>query len=195
MPEQGGGAVISRDPMLPGNVYVVAADDQSKVGVFRIEVSLVPGGGKLRVPSGLGKGLKESLARAMSYLDSVKDRMGLTPSLVHRDIVVEAVDLAGGHIDPACGVGFYVALVSALQNRNVQPATVILGDLTIQGNLRPVSSILEPLQIALENGALRALLPISNKSQFGALPEEIVEKMDLVFYGDLERAAVKAVDL
>ena len=91
--------------------------------------------------------------------------------------------------------GFYVALVSALQNRNVQPATVILGDLTIQGNLRPVSSILEPLQIALENGALRALLPISNKSQFGALPEEIVEKMDLVFYGDLERAAVKAVDL
>jgi len=39
---------------------------------------------------------------------------------------------------------------------------VVTGDLTIQGNLKGVASISEPLQVALENGAVRALVPISN---------------------------------
>ena len=44
--------------------------------------------------------------------------------------------------------------------------------------------------IALENGAVRALVPISNKSQFGALPEETVEKLDVIFYGDVDHAVL-----
>ena len=59
--------------------------------------------------------------------------------------------------------------------------TVIMGDLTIQGNIRGLSSLSEPLTIAMENGATRALLPISNKSQFSNLPEEVVEKVDWYF--------------
>jgi ATP-dependent Lon protease len=38
------------------------------------------------------------------------------------------------------------------------------------------------------------LIPVSNKSQFASLPEEVVEKIDLVFYGDVERAVVKALE-
>lgn len=69
------------------------------------------------------------------------------------------------------------------------------GDLTIQGNLKGVSSITDPLQVALENGANRALVPISNKFQFAALPEETIAKLDVVFYGDLDRAVLKAIEL
>ena len=46
----------------------------------------------------------------------------------------------------------------------------------------------------LENGGLRALVPLGNKAQFAGLPEEVVEKMDLVFYGDVDRAVVKGVE-
>jgi ATP-dependent Lon protease len=70
-----------------------------------------------------------------------------------------------------------------------------MGDLTIQGNLKGAPSITEPLQMALENGAIRALVPISNKSQFSALPEETVEKLDVIFYGDIDRAVLKAIEL
>ncbi len=195
VPEQGGGTVISPDPLPPGSAYAVIADDQARVGLFRIEVSLVPGSGKLRTPSGLERGLKESVARALSYLASVKERMGVAALVAQKDIAVEAVDLSGSRVDGACGVAFYVAILSAIQNRQVQPRTVVLGDLTVQGNLRGVSSILEPLQVALENGATRSLVPISNKTQFAALPEEVVEQMDIVFYGDLDRAALKALEL
>ena len=95
----------------------------------------------------------------------------------------------------SAGVAFYVAIMSAIQNRRVQAGTVVMGDLTIQGNLKPVPSISEPLQVALENGAIRALVPISNKAQFAALPEETVEKLDVIFYGDVDRAVSKAVEL
>jgi ATP-dependent Lon protease len=195
VPEQGGKGMISQDPLPPGSVYTAAADSDAKVGLFRLEVNITPGTGKIRTPAGLEKGLKESLNRAVSYLQAVKDRLGITPLLAQKDIYAEAVDLSGGRIECACGVAFFVAIMSALQNRRVQAGTVVMGDLTVQGNLKGVASITEPLHVALENGAVRALVPISNKSQFGALPEETVEKLDVIFYGDIDRAVLKAIEL
>jgi ATP-dependent Lon protease len=195
VPEQGGKGMISQDPLPPGSVYTAAADSDAKVGLFRLEVSITPGTGKIRTPAGLEKGLKESLNRAVSYLQAVKDRLGITPLVAQKDIYAEAVDLSGARIECACGVAFFVAIMSALQNRRVQAGTVVVGDLTVQGNLKGVASITEPLHVALENGAVRALVPISNKSQFGALPEETVEKLDVIFYGDIDRAVLKAIEL
>ena len=107
----------------------------------------------------------------------------------------EAVDLSGSHIECPCGVAFFVTMISAIQNRRIQAGTVILGDLTIQGNIRGLASIVEPLQLALESGALKVLVPLSNKAQFAGLPEEVVEKLDIVFYGDVDRALLKSVEL
>jgi ATP-dependent Lon protease len=195
VPEQGGKGAISQDPLPPGSIYTVAADAEGKVGLFRLEVSLTAGTGKIRTPAGLEKGLKESLNRAVSYLQIVKEKLGLSSLLAQKDICAEAVDLSGARIECPCGVAFYVAVTSAIQNRRVQVGTVVMGDLTIQGNIKGVPSITEPLQVALENGALRALVPISNKAQFGALPEETVEKLDVTFYGDVDRAVLKAIEL
>jgi ATP-dependent Lon protease len=127
--------------------------------------------------------------------DQPAAKISLTPLLAQKDIYAEAVDLSGSRIECACGVAFFTALMSAIQNRRVQAGTVVIGDLTVQGNLKGVPSISEPLHVALENGAIRALMPISNKSQFGGLPEETVEKLDIIFYGDIDRAVLKAMEL
>ena len=193
VPEQGGKGAISPDPLPPGTVYAAFADDESRVGLMRLEVAMIPGTGKLRVQAGMAKGVKESLQRAWALLQSLKERQGLSAALAQKDLAVEAVDLSGGGADGECGVGFFVAMISAIQNRNVQPGTVILGDVSIQGNIKQLPSIGESLQISLDNGALRALVPIANKSQVAGLPEEVVEKLDLVFYGDVDRAVLKAV--
>ena len=194
VPEQGGAGVISPDPLPPGTVYTAAADGQARVGLFRLEIAITAGTGKLRVPGGLEPPLKESLNRAFTYLQSVKDRLGLTPMLAQKDIQAEAIDLSGGRVDCACGVAFYVAMISALYNRRVLAGTIILGDLTVQGNIKGVNSVMEPLQIAMENGAQRALLPIANKNQVAGLPEEVVERLDIVFYGDTDRAVSKVLE-
>ncbi|MBI4918179.1 MAG: protease Lon-related BREX system protein BrxL [Acidobacteria bacterium] len=193
VPEQGGRGAISPDPLPPGTVYTAFVDEESRVGLVRLEVATATGTGKLRTPSGMQKGMKESLLRAWSLLQSVKERQGLAQGLAQKDFAVEGVDLSGGGADGDCGVAFYVAIVSALQDRSVQPGTVILGDVSVQGNIKMLPSIGEALQIALDNGALRGLVPIGNKSQVAGLPEEVAEKLDIVFYGDVDRAVAKAV--
>lgn len=195
VPEQGGAGIISQDPLSPGTVYTAAVDDEAKVCLYRLEVSLTAGSGKLRTPSGLEKGLKESLNRAFAYLQGVKDTLGLTPLLAQKDIYAEAIDLSGGRIECACGIAFFAAMISAIQNRRVQAGTVVLGDLTVQGNIKGLPSIMEPLQMTLDSGAIRVLVPISNKAQFAGLPEEVVEKLDVVFYGDVDRAVMKTLEM
>ena len=194
VPEQGGKGIISPDPLPPGSVYTAAVDSEAKVALFRIEVTLTAGTGKLRTPTGLEKSIKESLNRAFSYLQNVKDKLGLTQLLSQKDIYAEAVDLSGGRIECPCGVAFFSAMISAIRNRQVQAGTVILGDLTIQGNIKSPTSITEPLQLALEAGAIRVLVPVSNKTQFAGLPEDVVERLDIVFYGDIDRAVQKTLE-
>jgi len=195
VPEQGGKGAISPDPLPPGSVYTVSADGDGKVGLFRLEVSLTAGTGKIRTPAGLEKGLKESLNRAASYWQSVKDKLGLASSLAQKDIYTEAVDLTGAKVECACGVAFFVAIMSAIQNRRVQAGTVVMGDLTVQGNLKAAPSITEPLQVALDNGAIRVLVPIGNKAQFAALPEEVAERLEVIFFGDPDRAVLKSIEI
>jgi ATP-dependent Lon protease len=195
VPEQGGAGAISQDPLPPGTIYTAAANEEAKVGLFRLEVTTTAGTGKLRTPTGLDRSLRESLNRAFSYLQSVNERLGLAQVLAQRDMYAEAVDLSGSRIECLCGVAFFVAMISTIQNRRIQAGTVVLGDLTIQGNIRGLASIVEPLQLSLESGALRVLVPLSNKAQFAGLPEEVVEKLDIVFYGDVDRALLKSVEL
>jgi ATP-dependent Lon protease len=99
LPEQGGPGVISQDPLLPGTMYTAAANEEAKVGLFRLEVTTTAGTGRLRTPAGLDRGLKESLNRAFSYLQSTKDRLELVQVLAQKDLYAEAVDLSGSHIE------------------------------------------------------------------------------------------------
>jgi len=194
VPEQGGGLTISQDALPPGMVYTLASDSEARVGLYRLEVTASAGTGKVLTPSGMDREVKESLARAKTYLDSVKERIGMAEAMASRNFSVEAVDMNGSRVACPCGVALYVALISAARSKRIRGGTVILGDLTIQGNIKPAVSILEPLQVAAENGAINVLLPIANRTQFSALPEDVVAKLDVSFYSDLDRALIKALE-
>ena len=88
-----------------------------------------------------------------------------------------------------------VAIYAALKQRQTLPALLILGDLSIQGNIKRVRSLTEPLRIAMDNGARRALIPIENKRDFLDVPSDIMERVDPIFYGDPLTAALKALGI
>ncbi len=75
------------------------------------------------------------------------------------------------------------------------PGLLILGDLTVQGNVKACRSLIEPLQLAMENGAKRVLLPIENRRHFLEVLADTMEKVDPVFYTDPQTAALKALEL
>jgi ATP-dependent Lon protease len=91
------------------------------------------------------------------------------------------------------GIALVVAIYSALKKHAVLPALVILGDLSIQGNIKAVRSLAEPLHVGMDNGARRALIPLENKRHFLEVSGDIVERVDPVFFSDPMTAAMKAL--
>jgi ATP-dependent Lon protease len=193
VPEQGGRDLISSDPLAPGTVYTSGVTSDGTVGLYRLEVSVSTGSGKLRLAGGVSGAMKESIARAFSYIQGKKTELAIARDLDTSDIHVEVVDLLGNHVEAEVGVAFFVAVYSALRKAPVSPALLVLGDMSVQGNIKPMRSLTEPLQVANDNGARRALIPIENKRNFLDVPADVVEHVDPIFYGDPKTAAMKVL--
>jgi ATP-dependent Lon protease len=108
---------------------------------------------------------------------------------------VEAIDLLSNHVPCEAGIALTVAVYSAIKKHSVLPGLVILGDLSIQGNIKSVRSLSEPLQMAMDNGARRALIPLENKRNFLEVSGDVVERVDPVFFSDPMTAAMKALGM
>ena len=195
VPEQGGRDMIATDPLAPGSVYTASVDDQGKVGLYRLEVGCSPGTGKLKIAGGIEGPMKESLQRAFAYLQGQKVKMGIGQQFDTTDFHLEAIDLLGNHVPCDAGIAVVVAVYSAIKRQSVLAGLMILGDLTIQGNIKSVKTLAEPLQVGMDNGARRALVPLENKRNFLDVSGEIVERVDPIFFSDPMTAAMKALGM
>lgn len=193
VPEEGGRNVISSDPLEPGSAYAASVDDQGRVGLCRIEIGTANGTGKLKMAGGIDGAMRESIQRAFGYLLGNKVKLGIAREFDTTDFHVEAIDLLQNRVSCECGVAMIVAVISAIKRVSLQPALVILGDISIQGNLKGVRTLVEPCQLAMENGARRALIPIENRRQFLEVSGDVAERLDPIFYGDAPVAANKAL--
>jgi ATP-dependent Lon protease len=193
VPEQGGRDLISTDPLPPGTVYTAGANFDGTVGLYRVEVSVSSGTGKLKLAGGVSGTMKESVQRAFSYVQTKKSDLGIGRDLDTSDLHVEVIDLLNNHVEAEVGVAFFVACYSALRKAPVSPALLVLGDMSVQGNIKALRSLVEPLQVAMDNGAKRALIPIENKRTFLDVSADIVEHVDPIFYGDPKTAAMKVL--
>lgn len=193
VPEQGGRDLISSDPLPPGTVYTASVTGEGTVGLARLEVSLANGTGKLKLAGGVSGATKGSIQRAFGYMQSKAAELGIQRDVESSDFHVEVIDLLGNKADSEPGTAFLVACFSAIRKASVGSALLVLGDLSIQGAVKPLRSLVEPLQIAMDNGAKRALIPIENKRNFLDVPADIVEHVDPVFYGDPRTAAMKSM--
>lgn len=195
VPEEGGRDLILPDPLAPGSVYTTSVDDHGKVGLYRLEVGCAAGTGKLRVTGGIDSAMRESIQRAFAYLQGHKVHMGIAQAFDTIDFHVEAIDLLTNRVSCDVGIALVVAIYSALKKHTALPGLLLLGDLSIQGNIKAVRSLAEPLQVGMDNGARRALIPIENKRNFLDVSADIIERVDPIFYGDPMTAAVKALGM
>jgi len=194
VPEEGGRALLSADPLAPGSVYAASVNTDGKVGIYRIEVGTSSGTGKLKTAGGVEGAIRECLSRAFGYLQGHKVQLGLGGVFDSTDLHVEVIDMLGNRVACESGLAMLVAMVSALRKTPALPGLVILGDLSIQGNIKPVTTLAEPLQIVMENGARRALIPLENKRAFLEVSGDVVEKVDPVFFSDPLTACHKALN-
>lgn len=192
VPEEGGDHLIGQDPLAPGSVYTAALNGDA-VALHRIEVSRMSGSGRLRITGSVGRAMKESILTAFDYIRSSKAILGVEKDIDSYDYHVQVVDLMQSKEGAQGGVAFFVALYSLLQEKPVQSGLVVLGEMTIQGNILPLTSLAEPLQLIMDNGARRVLVPLPNRRHILDVPPDVLERVDQQFYSDPLGAAVKAL--
>lgn len=193
VPEEGGRSLIGQDPLPPGSIYTAAITEGDSVVLHRIEVSKMSGSGKLRITGNPDRSMKDSIVTAFDYVRANQQRLGIDRDLQSYDFHVQIVDLMQAKEGSQGGVAFFVALYSLLRDKPSLAGLVVLGEMTIQGNILPVRSLIEPLQVIVDNGAKKVLVPVSNKRQYLEVPGDLMERVDPIFYSDPLSAALKAI--
>jgi ATP-dependent Lon protease len=195
VPEEGGHDLISPDPLPPGCVYGADVSPDDKVALYRVEVTKLPGTGKLRIAGSPARALRDSVSNAYDYICSRRREIGLDDQMDVYDYHTQVIALMSNQYGTAVGMSFFVALYSALKNRSPLPSLVVLGQVTIGGHILSVRSLAEVLQAAMDNGAKRALIPVESKRMFLEVSGDVVEKVDPIFYADPLTAAIKGLGL
>jgi len=194
LPEQGEATIISPDPLPPGAVFTIGLDAESnRYALFRIEVALMKGNNYV-VTGTVGTKMREAIRTAYDYLKSNIHRFVIDKSLDDLQVHFQVVNLMQAKEGSQTASAFFIALFSALIGKPVRPATVILGEITVQGGVLPVSDLAECVQLARENGARRILIPIANAKDIPQIPPEILSGLELAFYSDPKDCLLKALE-
>jgi ATP-dependent Lon protease len=147
----------------------------------------------LRITGGIDRAMRDSIMTAFDYVRANKARLGIERDLESYDLHVQMVELMQAREGSQAGVAFFIALYSLLRDKPALGGLVVLGEMTIQGTILPLRSLIEPLQVIVDNGARKVLVPISNKRQALEVPGDLLERVDPIFYSDPLSAALKAL--
>ena len=137
----------------------------------------------------------ESIQRAFAFLQANKSAFSISHEADSYDYNVEAIDLLGNKVEAEVGVAFFLAAFSAIRRAPARAGMLVMGDMSIQGNIKAARSLVEPLQVAMDNGARCALIPGENKRSFLEINTDEIDKIDPIFYNDVKTATFKGLDL
>ena len=185
---------IGRDPLPPGQVWGISPSTQDEgSGLYRIEVTEGPGGGVRILNRPAPPAFSESVKYAEANLYSraaelVGDR---NPREHEFSVQLRAYDASKS--GQSLGVAALMAMCSTLINRSLRGGLVVVGGLNLGGSLDPLHNAIDVVELAVEKGASIVLMPVTARKQLFDLSDDMATKVNVLYYGDVREAFVKAI--
>ena len=194
VPEQGGGKLIPEGMCNPGQVYTVSRSKTGMIGLFRLESQMLPGNGKFeKTGIGTDRSAKEATDTAFNFLKANGNRISGTISTQTKDYIVNYQDLQGIGMTGKLALPTLIALCSVALAKPVLSSTVVLGEISISGTLMKVENLADTLQVCLDSGAKKILLPQTSFVDFATVPSDLMSAFQLIPYQSAEDAVFKAL--
>ena len=192
--EQSGGKLIPEGMGKPGHIYTVSHGKSGMIGVFKLETQMTAGTGKFdKTGIGSDRDARESVETAYRYLKANGRNISTSISTTTRDYLVHVQDLNGIGMTKRLTLPTVIAICSVALNKPVLSSAVILGDLSIGGTIIKVEELANTLQVCLDSGAKKVLLPMTSAVDLGTVPSELISCFSLIFYQSAEDAVYKAL--
>ncbi|WP_034444785.1 protease Lon-related BREX system protein BrxL [Cloacibacillus evryensis] len=194
VPEQGGGKLISDGLLNPGSVYTVSRGSSGMFGVFRLETQVTQGGGKFeRTGLGSDREAKEAANTAFAYLKANGGSISRSISMQHKDYMIDYRDMNGVGMTSSLTLPTVIAIASGALSKPALAGLAVLGDVSIGGSIIKVGELANALQICLDSGAKKVLLPITSAPDIAAVPSDLIGAFSLIFYTTPQEAVFKAL--
>ena len=194
VPEQGGGKLIPEGMCNPGQVYTVSQGKSDMIGVFRLESQMLPGNGKFeRTGLNSDSKCKEAANTAFNYLKANGNRISGAISTTTKDYIINYQDLQGIGMTEKLALPTLIALCSIALGKPALNSLAVLGEISIAGTMLKVDELANALQVCLDSGAKKVLLPITSATDLGLVPADLIGCFNLIFYQSAEDAVYKAL--
>jgi len=194
LPETGGGKLIPEGQGKPGDVYVVGKNESGMLGVYKLENQEVVGNGKFEKKGvGTSSKTKESLDIAYRYFVSNTHSISSSILTKNKDYLMHITDLQGNNLTDELAIAELIGLASSALQRAVLPSTVILGNMTIGGTIKKIDNFANVIQVCVDAGAKKILIPASSVSDYQTVPTDLLVKFQPIFYSDAINAIFKAL--
>ncbi len=169
-----------REEELPPGVALGLAWTPTGGEILYIEVSVIPGKGKLILTGQLGDVMKESAQAALSYARSRAKMLDLPDNFFeNKDIHIHVPSGAIPKDGPSAGITIVMALLSALTNQPLRNDVAMTGEITLRGRILPVGGIKEKILAAVAAGVKEVILPSKNYKDFQEIPQELRGRLKL----------------
>lgn len=194
VPEQGGGKLIPEGVCNPGQIYTVSHGKSGMIGVFRLESQMLPGNGKFeRTGIGTDRDAKEASNTAFNFLKANSSRISGSISTTMKDYIINYQDLQGIGMTRTLALPTLIALCSIALGRPTLGSLVVLGEISISGTMIKVDELSNALQVCLDSGARRVLIPATSMVDFATVPPDLMSAFQLIPYQSAEDAVFKAL--
>jgi ATP-dependent Lon protease len=170
-----------KEKTLPAGVAMGLAWTPVGGEMLHVEVSTMPGKGKLILTGKLGDVMKESAQAALSMARAKADAYGIEPDFADKfDIHVHVPAGATPKDGPSAGVTLVTALISALTETPVDPDVAMTGEISLRGRVLPVGGIKEKILAAVSRRMKKVIIPAQNKKDLEEIPAELRRKIKIV---------------
>ncbi|MBZ9624733.1 protease Lon-related BREX system protein BrxL [Clostridium sp. FP2] len=194
VPEQGSGSLIPEGVMKAGQIYTIGVGDSGMIGVYKIETEVVNGTGKFE-KTGLGscRDAKESIETAFRFFKANSRNISASISTTQKDYLMHIQDVNGVGMTSSLALSAIIAMCSGALMKPVQSQVAVLGSVSIGGTINKVDDLANTLQVCLDAGAKKILLPMVNAGDLATVPPELFAKFQIMFYSGAEDAVFKAL--
>jgi ATP-dependent Lon protease len=163
--------------------------------LLKIEVSVLPGKGKLTLTGKLGEVMQESAQTALSYIRSIAAELEIPEDILEKnEIHIHVPEGAVPKDGPSAGIGLTSAIISALTRRPLRNNVAMTGEITLRGRVLAVGGLNEKLLAAQRNNIPTVIVPAENNKEIADLPKELRENLTILQLDDykevLERVLV-----
>lgn len=194
VPEQGGGKLIPEGLCNPGQVYTIGHGKNGMIGTFRLESQMLPGNGKFeRTGIGTDRDAKEATNTAFNFLKANGSRISRSVSMTTKDYIINYQDLHGIGMTSKLALPTLIAICSIALNKPTLSSLAVLGEISISGTIIQVEELANALQVCLDSGAKKVLLPITSAADLSSVPSDLIGSFNIIFYNSAEDAVFKAL--